>query len=331
MNWNLQDLSLQEKSKILPGVGFVILLAFLGLVIGTMIGSLFVPKGSGLAGPAIALSYGAIGLAVALLAGILFVRKVSHARLHTSLLAVFVISVLLLSWLFYRARTNVASRAVPAELPKPTAPANEAPEAMLLPKAAYAARQQTQQPLGAGMVKPRLAAGTTLHFYGVRDVTALPDQLMPQDSLTFGQGEHFVEIATAPPWFWPEVMKLDYNLLYLRAKTLSKSWLEVVVNRDTGRTAWVSRHAVDFIHWPDFLLDVFAVELIDPANNPMRIKPLLHASPVALPPRAQLRPLAVQGDWLQVALLGEDGQSGQTGWIRWRKDERLLIRYSLLS
>lgn len=320
---------MKEKLKLLQGTGLIILLVFLGLAIGTRIGALFVPKGSGLAGPAIALGYGVIGAAIALIIGVLMVRKMSAKNVRTALIAAFVVTSLLMIWLML-ARSRKASQADMPAMPRPTAPVDRAPSAFAVNAVLHAAQNQ-QQPLGIGMARPHLQAGGTLYFYGVRDVTVMPDQLVPQDSLTFKQGEHFVEIATAPPWFWPEVTKLDYNLLYLRAKTVSRNWLEVVVNRQSGQTAWVDRQAVECVLWPDFLLSVYAVELLDPTNNPMRIKPLLHASPVALPERAQLKPLAMQGDWLRVEILDDAGQARVTGWIRWRDAQGLLIRYSLLS
>jgi len=39
------------------------------------------------------------------------------------------------------------------------------------------------------------------------------------------------------------------------------------VNQQTGETRRVERLAVDFIDWLDFLLNVLAVEVIDPAGK----------------------------------------------------------------
>ena len=124
-------------------------------------------------------------------------------------------------------------------------------------------------------------------------------------------------------------MKLDYDLLFLRAKTLTRNWIEVVVNRETGQTSWIDRHAVECIHWPTFLLNVVAVEVNDPEGNPVRVKPLDHASVLA-DATLSLQPLAIQGSWLQVSTNGLADRIAPTGWIRWRDGDRLLITYSLL-
>ncbi len=199
-------------------------------------------------------------------------------------------------------------------------------DSLLPPEAVLA----VEASLGVGMVQPRLLDGQRLYFYGRPDFTQLPGMMTPLDSLVFGQGPYYVDIKSAPPWFWPEVMKLDYDLLFLRAKTLTRNWIEVVVNRETGQTRWIDRHAVECIHWPTFLLNVVAVEVNDPEGNPVRVKPLDHASVLA-DATLSLQSLAIQGSWLQVSTNGLADRIAPTGWIRWREGDRLLISFSLLS
>lgn len=191
-------------------------------------------------------------------------------------------------------------------------------------------RSMPTEPLGVGMVMPPLDPAQSLFFYGVPDLDMLPDALSPQDSVTFHEGPHSVDIATAPPWFVPATMKLDYGLLHLRAKTLTRYWIEVVVNERTGATRWVDRRAVRFEPWPVFLLNVVTVEVAGPQANPIRSGPS-QAAPVRAHTSALLRPLAVQGDWLRVGPSPLADEQVPTGWIRWREGGRLLITYSLLS
>ncbi len=325
------------RSKTLPGILFVFFLAVFGLIIGTMIGgAFFVPEGSGLAGPAIALGYGALGALTAIVAGIILVGRMSYETLRKALLFSSVIFVIAILALVFRARSlSEQQNAQPQQKisPNPTQPQGGF-GAILSPKTARAAQRYSQDnSIGLGMISPPIKSGNTFYFYSAPDFSNMADQMTPIDSLTFSQGEHFVEISYAPPWFWPEVMKLDYNLLLLRAKTLSRNWVEVVVNKQTGQTAWIDRLAAEFAEWPVFVLNTFAVEAIDPANNPLRTKPLNHASPVQPPlsSRAQLRPLAIQNNWLRVAQILEGQEKTPTGWIRWRNEEQLLVRYSLLN
>lgn len=94
-------------SKILPGFFFVLFVSFLGLVVGTFIGGVFfVPPGSGLAGPAIALGYGLVGLVVALVGGVVLARRLAPASLRKALLIAGMLVLLAVAFLTYRFVTN---------------------------------------------------------------------------------------------------------------------------------------------------------------------------------------------------------------------------------
>lgn len=189
-----------------------------------------------------------------------------------------------------------------------------------------------QQPTGLGIVSPQIKSGVPLYLYSGQLIDDLLHHATIKDSVTFSDKMYSVAIGTAPPWFDPEYLKLDYEILQLRAVTLSRNWIEVIVNKKTGQTAWVDRHAVTFQHWPDFLLGVFGVEVINASTNPVRIKPLDNASTVLNPGRSTLRPIAVQGEWMKVATIQESPAAiPKLGWIRWKKGNQLLISWSLLS
>lgn len=93
-----------SKSKTLLGICFVSILGFLGLFAGTLAGALFVPDGSGLAGPAIALGYGAGGAIIGLILGTILARKLTYAQLRTALLGATIIALLACAWIVYRMR-----------------------------------------------------------------------------------------------------------------------------------------------------------------------------------------------------------------------------------
>jgi len=185
--------------------------------------------------------------------------------------------------------------------------------------------------VGIGIVSPHMTPGQSLYFYSAPDFDADPYLLQPVDSVTFMKGQHYTDIETAPPWLAPEHIKLDYQIFNFRAVTYSQNWIEVVVNNLTGQTAWVNSQAVDYIEWGTFLSGVVAVEVNDVSKNPIRLKPSDNSSILAQVPGAQLRPIAVQGDWLLVSTVGLADRIVPTGWIRWKKDNILLITYSLLS
>ncbi|HNR55820.1 MAG TPA: hypothetical protein PKJ19_11685, partial [Flavobacteriales bacterium] len=78
------------------------------------------------------------------------------------------------------------------------------------------------------------------------------------------------------------------------------------------------------------ILGVNTVEILDPAANPIRLKPLEHAAILADGANALLTPVAVQGDWLQVRTHELADRMPPTGWVRWRRGDQLLVHYNLL-
>lgn len=159
----------------------------------------------------------------------------------------------------------------------------------------------------------------------------------PDDSLTLRMGEFSLEIATAPSWFAPETVKLDYDLLLFRALSVTRDWVEVIVNeslerpRSFPRTAWVTRESLQFIPWAEFLLDVYSVEPRDPATNPLRSGPDASFPEVAASDGRDFHVIAVQGSWILVEDTDAHETAALRGWLRWREGDTLVVLYWLLS
>lgn len=184
--------------------------------------------------------------------------------------------------------------------------------------------------IGTGIVKPQISPGSVLRFYGVPPHGASPDDVAPFDSLMIGESLYGLDVTYAPPWFVPEGLKMDYEILLLRAMTVTRDWIEVVVNRTNGMTRWVRRDQVSFQEWSDFLLSVFSVEVLSPRKNPLRSGPSEKTAVIKSNVRV-LYPLAVRGFWLRVSTTEPFDRVLRSGWIRWTDGKRLLISFSLLS
>ncbi len=73
--------------KVVVGFFLILFMLFIGLVAGTAIGaSFFVTKADGMAGGAIALSYGAAGMLIALISAIIMLKKMQPKQLQISVL-----------------------------------------------------------------------------------------------------------------------------------------------------------------------------------------------------------------------------------------------------
>ena len=185
--------------------------------------------------------------------------------------------------------------------------------------------------MGMGFFTPNYYQKPVLYFYGMTTPGKSLDEHAPLDSISFIRNEHHqFEIATAPPWLHAKYSKLDYDLFYLTVKSITTESLEVIVNETSGQTAIVDRSAGKLVYWPDFLLGVHSVEFLPQSEAKVLVKPLPHASAVNTTFEF-MRPLKIQGTWMQVALWNENFESVGRGWIQWSRNQILQISYSMLS
>jgi hypothetical protein len=104
------------------GVLFILCMLWIGLAAGTAIGARFVPPGSGLAGPAIALGYGVLGAVMTgLLAGLLTARLPAR-RLRAAAAASALLAVLILGWTGWAMIAQLAERRAESGLDRPLPP-----------------------------------------------------------------------------------------------------------------------------------------------------------------------------------------------------------------
>lgn len=185
-------------------------------------------------------------------------------------------------------------------------------------------------PMGLGMITPKFYENSVLYFYGNPNLEKPVFDHVPTDSLVFKRSEMGMEITYAPPWFVPAHLKMDYEILFIRMLSINHEFVEVIVNEFNGQTAYMDRAQNELRYWPEFLLSINSVEPLFPENNPVRIKPLSYAGLVSTS-YSFLKPLRVSDQWMQVELLDDNFKSHGKGWIKWREDGKLLIKYSLLS
>ncbi len=326
-----------KGSKLWPGIGLILSLAVVGLLAGTQLGRSVVPRTEGLVGAAEVLGYGVLGIVVFVLFGLLSIRLLPRRTLVRTLWLLGPVALALVVWSGVRInalreeqRKRIEEEQEQRLRMKPTPLAEPVLFTSLrTPVSPVGSDGNASGSIGMGMVAPRMQAGPW-HFYSKPDADDPLHRPAIVDSLVFANGPHHLDIASAPPWFVPAHMKLDYDLLLLRAITLSANWVEVVVNEADGRTAWVERAQGELRLWPEFILGVNTVEILDPAANPIRLKPLEHAAILADGANALLTPVAVQGDWLQVRTHELADRMPPTGWVRWRRGDQLLVHYNLL-
>ncbi|RMA58807.1 hypothetical protein [Ulvibacter antarcticus] len=185
--------------------------------------------------------------------------------------------------------------------------------------------------IGMGFFSPTTEVGEVLYLYDTPNHRKNTVAEQPIDSITFKNWYGNSEIDYAPNWFAPMHQKLDYGIFYIRVKRVGRDYHELVVNEKTGKTAYIESEAGKFVSWPEFLIGMHSIEFISEGqkvyDNPM----ITSAGKVY--ERPFFRALYIVGDWIEVIIIDNEG-SGEIirrGWIHWKKDGKLLIRWSLLS
>ena len=185
--------------------------------------------------------------------------------------------------------------------------------------------------MGQGFFSPNFTENNKLYFYSPSGPDAWNGLGEVIDSVVFIKTQHGqYDIQYAPPYFFPEILKLDYDWLMIKVLTSGKHMLEVEINQQTGQSVLIDKFSGDLIYWPEFILNINSVEILKEVPQKIRIKPLDNASEIVTA-YVFLQPIAVRGDWLKVNLTDSDFSSLDQGWIKWKSGDKLIIRYSLFS
>jgi hypothetical protein len=137
--------------------------------------------------------------------------------------------------------------------------------------------------------------------------------------------------------FSPFAFHPDYFLLALKCTGEDKNRYEVIVNEETGLKKFVNKSdaAFKFETWEQHLQQVFSVDF-DRDKNPLRDAPAGKIITDALPAEVKFHLIGVRGDWLELRWNIESNTNNtrektETGWIKWKDDEMLLIELFYLS
>lgn len=321
---------------------FAIVFFFFGMYLAKITGA---AKGQGLAGGAIVFGWGVMFGGIAFLASFFIVRYVLHkwvVRLNWLLLIIVAITYGMFHYNYIERQKEKEKLEEkfdpPPTVPTPTTSSVQAKTmaiAMLTKDERTFKAPQDQRnnddTMGMGFFSPNFYENPVLYFYGNLTPGKSLMEHAPYDSITFKRNKYSqFEIATAPPWLVVNYAKLDYDLFYFKVKSVSRETLEVVVNEINHQTAYIDRLAGKFNYWPDFLLGVHSVEFVPESKEKVKVKPLDHAGE-SNTQYAFMRPLRVQGDWMHVELWNHDYKAVGSGWIQWKRNEKLLILYNMLS
>lgn len=178
---------------------------------------------------------------------------------------------------------------------------------------------------GLGIVQvPHSPDGIRLYFYP----TSAVYDTQPTDSLVYRYENGTFSLVHAPPFLQAFYQKVDYEALLFRFTGVHRQAVQLELNREMPRRMWVAREAVSVQFWPDFLAGVATVRSLDDQRNPVRRRALTAAPTADFPEGTQWMPEVVVGDWIGVKPLMPDESSPDIQvWLRWKKDDQLLVSW----
>jgi hypothetical protein len=150
------------------------------------------------------------------------------------------------------------------------------------------------------------------------------------DSVFFTNNE-FNEPTTyyAPPWLYPEHLKLNYGIIYFKVIGTGFDFLKVEANKLTGQVSYLDKTKGTFLPWPEFLMINNGITFNEKSEGKVYTKPFENAGQIPLQ-FEYIKPLLIQKDWMYAKLVDKDLVENGKGWIRWKKENELLINSALL-
>lgn len=311
---------------------------FIGIYIAGFVGA---GKNQMLAGGAIVVGWGVMFAAIAFLASFFIVYYLQHKSIVRLNWILFVSLLILYGITHYRYIKRQKDKEKIEQAPiKHTKPISERATAVRYYKTANKVSpvdiksetiQTTDSEMGIGFFSPNYFEYPTFYFYGNVNLEKGLTDHAPVDSIVFTKDQHNNPTTSyAPPWLYPEHLKLDYGIIIFKVLGLSLDFAKVEVNKQNKQVAYIDKNKGKLITWPQFLLSINSVEFNENSLGKVFVKPLDYAGEVNVG-FDFMQPLLVEEDWMYVRLVNDNLTEQGKGWIRWKKDNTLLIAYSLLS
>jgi hypothetical protein len=122
----------------------------------------------------------------------------------------------------------------------------------------------------------------------------------------------------------PFLFKPDYGIFYFVVLSKRGAYYEVL--RNEWEHAFIPVNQTEkYVNWPDFLKSTVAVSNNNWDTNPAVKKKQADQPDTDFAPAETVEVSDVDGEWLYVL-----NENGQGTWIRWRKNDQLLVRILLL-
>jgi len=192
----------------------------------------------------------------------------------------------------------------------------------------------SQTDLGIGLVSINFDDKITLHFYS--DST----DKEPKRTIQFFNDQtinswNIRDLDKQKEWLKPEIFWLDYSSFVFRCLTVKDNWLKVIVNNESGESLWLKKNDLTtFKNWEIYLKEMFGVARLPDEQQKIRSLPTDNSEEIKYQGQDCFQVKSMNGDWIEIftAVYCEESYTGsktkiKSGWIKWRKGNKLLIEY----
>ncbi len=187
-----------------------------------------------------------------------------------------------------------------------------------------------QAPLGIGMVEIQFDASTVVEFYNTPEEKTFAKRIEFFDDKSINSWS-IKDLKSVQSWLKPESMWLDYHHFVFRCTSANKAWLEVIVNNEDGKSYWIKRTTETvFQTSEEYFKAMFSIDRLPDEKQEIRVQPTDASAKIQYEGRHCFIVKSVKGDWIEIATEGhcatEKVTQIKSGWIRWRRGEKLLIK-----
>lgn len=177
---------------------------------------------------------------------------------------------------------------------------------------------------------------TTLEFYSSPKDKA-PLKIVQFFNDTEIDSWNIKELEKHRQWLSPEVLQLDNSVFVFRCLAVQGDWLKLLVHEERGTTLWLKKtEVVGLKTWESYLKSMFGVARLNENPQKIRTSPSSKAAEIKYEGKDCFEVKSIKGEWLEISTATHCEKTDNTtvvksGWIQWRKKNKLLIEYFMSS
>ncbi len=189
----------------------------------------------------------------------------------------------------------------------------------------------TKSELGLGVIQVDIYKTTEIKVYRNKGDKS-PEKII---RLVNKDGEINIEEHNYSNWLKPEAIWLDYSQFLFRYTAVEDKWIQIIVNTDTKDKKWIQKSQTLTIQtWENFLIN--ETTAIDPlGSTDIKTEPNTNSTTLRKSTDKDcFEAIEIKGDWIKIKTnetldCNEHPQPMKSGWIKWKENNQLSIKYFL--